>query len=297
MEIINNKWKQCGISIAGGNGYGNGLNQLSYPRGFFIDDDKSIYIADWGNHRIVQWKCDAKTGQIVAGGNGRGNRNDQLNYPRDILVDKKNRSLIISDRKNKRIIRWFHQSKTDQEILVSDIECWGITMDNNGFIYAAICDKNQVRRWEHGEKKGKIVVDGNHSNQLNGPTCVFVDKDYSVYISDYNNHRVVKWTKDATEGIVVAGGNGKGNSLKQLSCPEGLMVDHLGRVYVVDCANHRVMRWREGDTEGEILVGGNRQGKEANQLNFPTDLSFDNQRNLYVVDCDNHRIQKYETDD
>jgi hypothetical protein len=35
-----------------------------------------------------------------------------------------------------------------------------------------------------------------------------------LYVSDRDNHRVMKWIKDAKEGIVVAGGNGQGNSLR-----------------------------------------------------------------------------------
>ncbi|CAF1155941.1 unnamed protein product [Adineta ricciae] len=301
MEIKHNKWKSNGTTIAGGNGCGRNSNQLNYPRGFYVDSDKSLYIVDWGNHRIVHWKHEAKSCQVVAGGNGRGNRNNQLNYPRDVLLDKGNHSLIISDRKNQRIVRWFHHSKTDQEILISDIDCWGITMDRKGYIYAAICENNEVKYWKDKDKDGKLVAGGNKEgdalNQLHGPTCVFVDENYTLYVADYNNHRVMKWVRDAEEGIVVAGGNGKGKSLKQLSCPEGVTVDQLGRVYVVDCANHRVMRWTEGKDEGEIVVGGNGQGNGSNQLNFPTDLAFDDAGNLYVVDCDNHRIQKYEPDD
>ncbi len=33
----------------------------------FIDDDQTIYVADLGNHRIVEWKSDATNGQVVAG--------------------------------------------------------------------------------------------------------------------------------------------------------------------------------------------------------------------------------------
>ncbi|CAF4404498.1 unnamed protein product, partial [Adineta steineri] len=86
---INTKWKQYGITIAGGNGRGNKLNQLNGPKGIYVDDDhQTIYIADWGNHRIVEWKYAAKNGQIVAGGNGNRNRSDQLNNPTDVIVDK-----------------------------------------------------------------------------------------------------------------------------------------------------------------------------------------------------------------
>jgi hypothetical protein len=49
---LDKKWKQDGIIVAGGNGKGNKLNQLFNPRGIFIDDDQTIYIADYDNHRM-----------------------------------------------------------------------------------------------------------------------------------------------------------------------------------------------------------------------------------------------------
>ena len=76
---------------------------------------------------------------------------------------------------------------------------------------------------------------GNRLNQLNDPVYIFVDQDQSVYVSDQGNSRVMKWTKGAKEGVVVAGGQGQGNSLTQLSYPRGIIVDQLDTVYVVDC--------------------------------------------------------------
>ncbi|CAF4560348.1 unnamed protein product, partial [Rotaria sp. Silwood2] len=69
----NARWQQNGITVAGGNRQGNGINQLSYPLGLYVDDDQTFYVADESNHRIVEWKCGATSGQVVAGGNGQGN--------------------------------------------------------------------------------------------------------------------------------------------------------------------------------------------------------------------------------
>ncbi|CAF1311589.1 unnamed protein product [Adineta steineri] len=272
------------------------LNQYQPPikQKIFIDNDKSIYVADYENHRIVKWKLNSNTGEIIAG----GNQNNQLNYPRDIIFDSENNSFIISDKGNKRVIQYSDQNQTDQQILVSNIDCFGITIDQNGFIYVSDFENHEVRRWKQGDVVGELVAGGNGKgdqlNQLNGPSFIFIDKDYSLYISDRENHRVMKWGKDAKEGIVVAGGNGYGNSLKQLSHPRGVIVDHLDQIYVADQGNHRVMRWCEGNDEGEIVVGGNGNGNQSDQLNGPAGLSFDNEENLYVVDQGNHRIQKYE---
>ncbi|CAF0931466.1 unnamed protein product [Adineta steineri] len=292
------KFQQFGITVAGRNEQGQELNQLFCPRGMFIDNNKSIYIADSSNHRIVKLKLNSNEGQIIAGENGSGNQNSQLNFPTNIISDKENNSFIVSDNLNRRVIRYFDNNQTNPEIIISNIKCFGLTIDKNGFIYTSDCSNHEVRRWKQGDTQGELVAggngQGNHLNQLNCPTNIFIDEDYSLYISDGKNHRVMKWRKDAKEGIIIAGGNGEGNSLKQLSYPEGVIVDHLGQIYVADCNNNRVMRWCERDKEGEIIVGGNGEGNQSNQLNLPTGLSFDNEENLYVVDWFNHRIQKYE---
>ncbi|CAF3912940.1 unnamed protein product [Adineta steineri] len=298
---INTKWKQHGVSIAGGNGNGNQLNQLNGPQSIYVDDDhQTIYITDYENDRIVRWKYGAKNGQVVAGGNSEGNRSDQLNSPTDVIVDRKNDSLIICDRKSSRVVRWSRQKDRNGETIICDINCWGLTMDKNGDLYVSDWKKDEVRRWKQGEKEGTIVAggngQGNHLNQLHCPTYIFVDEHHSVYISDCDNHRVMKWMKGAKEGIVVAGGKGQGNSLAQLSNPLGVIVDHLGNVYVADRDNHRIMRWCKGSKEGSIVVGGNGEGKQPNQFNYPATLSFDVHGNLYVVDHNNHRIQKFEID-
>jgi tripartite motif-containing protein 71 len=294
----NSTWKQSGITTAGGNAQGNQLNQLSWPCGICIDDgSQCIYIAEYENHRIVEWKYGATKGQVVAGGNGQGNRMDQLNGPVDVIVDKKRNSLIIADRGNKRVVRWSRQNDPNPQIIISNIVCGGLRMNNNGDLYVSDYEKDEVRRWKIGETNGTVVAGGNrqgdHLNQLNSPTWIFVDQDDSIYVSDRDNHRVMKWVKGGKEGIIVAGGQGEGNRLTQLSHPQGVIVDHLGHVYVVDSDNHRIMRWCLGSKEGSIIVGRNGYGQQPNQFNSPLGLSFDSQGNLYVVDSINNRVQKF----
>ncbi|CAF4160311.1 unnamed protein product, partial [Adineta steineri] len=167
-----NKWKQNAITAAGGYGKGQKLNQLAHPYGIFIDKKKNIFIADLWNDRIVEWKYNAKQGKVIAGGNGKGNRMDRLNGPTDVIVDHQNHSIIIANSGNRRVIRWLNEK---QQILIQNIQCWGLAIDKNGFLYVSDWEKHEVRRWKMGE---------------------------------YNN-----------EGIIVAGGNGKGDQLHQLSYP------------------------------------------------------------------------------
>jgi sugar lactone lactonase YvrE len=258
----------------------------------FIDDDQTIYVVDTCDHRIMEWKSDAINGQIVAGGN------DQLYLPTKMIIDKENDSLIICDYGNRRVVRWPRRNGQSGEILISNIDCRDLIMDNDGYLYVSDIGKHEVRRWKIGETEGTIVAGGNgpgnRLDQLNHPLHICIDEDHSVYVSDFYNHRVMKWMKGAEEGIVVAGGQGQGNGLRHLSSPMGIIVDQLGSVYVVDDDHHRVMRWLKGAKEGTIVVGGNGGGGQPNQFNQPIDLSFDRENNLYVVDWGNHRVQRFD---
>ncbi|CAF1525010.1 unnamed protein product [Rotaria sordida] len=157
-------------------------------------------------------------GQVVAGGNGQGNRLNQLDRSTDVLIDKETDSLIICDRWNRRVVRWSRRSGTTQgEILIDNIWCYGLAMDDQRYLYISDTDKHEVRRYQIGPKNGTIVAGGNGKgaglNQFNYPTYIFVDQQQTVYVSDRDNHRVMKWNKGAKEGILVAGGQGQGNAL------------------------------------------------------------------------------------
>ncbi|CAF5140740.1 unnamed protein product, partial [Rotaria sp. Silwood1] len=285
------------LTLAGGTRARNGINQLSYPCGLYVDDDQTIYVADRSNHRIVEWKRGATSGQVVAGGNGKGSGTHQLSDPLDVIVDKETDSLIICDTSNKRVVRWPRQNGTSGETIISNINCMSLTMDENGSLYVVDDGKAEVRRYRRGESQGTVAAGGNgrgnRLNQLNDQQYVFVDRNNSVYVSDWGNHRVMKWVEGAKQGIVVAGGQGEGNGLTQLYGPEGVVVDELGTIYVADGGNDRIMRWTKGATQGSVIVGGNGRGEQSNQLNRPIGLLFDRHGNLYVVDNGNHRVQKF----
>ncbi|CAF4098283.1 unnamed protein product, partial [Adineta steineri] len=292
------KWKQSAITVAGGNGQGNRLDQLNQPWGIYVDEDsESIYIVDGGNKRIVRWKFGAHTGEIVAGGKGKGSGIDQMDNPKDIILDKEEKSLIICDSNNMRVVRWSLQNSQDIEILIPGIICWSLAMHSNGDLYISDWNKEQVRRWQQGHKASTTVAGGNgrgnQSNQFNEPDYIFVDKNHSIYVADFMNNRVMKWMKNATKGIRVAPGEMSGENPNSLMQPIGVIVDHMGNIYVSSEKSHQITRWSPGAIEGVPVVGEKESGNGPTQLCGPYDLSFDQQGNLYVADTYNHRIQKF----
>ncbi|CAF4206877.1 unnamed protein product, partial [Rotaria sordida] len=142
---IDTRWAQNGVTVAGGHGQGSATNQLYWPHGLFVDDDQTIVITDYANDRIIQWKMGDTNGQVAARGNRQGNRLDQLYCPTDVLIDKETNSLIICDWQNRRVVRWSRRSGTTEgEILIDNIWCWGLAMDDQRYLYISDTDKNEV---------------------------------------------------------------------------------------------------------------------------------------------------------
>ena len=176
------------MTVAGGNGRGNVVNQFYGPCGLDIDDgNQSILIADTFNHRIIEWKMGASNGKVIAGGRGEGNRLDQLHCPTDVLIDKEQNSLFIADRLNRRVLRWSRRQGTTQgELIVDNISCTGLAIDHQRYLYVSDFGKHEVRRYTIGDKNGIVVAggngQGNQLNQLNYPTYLFVDEEQAVHV-------------------------------------------------------------------------------------------------------------------
>lgn len=190
--------------------------QFIYPLGVFVDTDKTVYIADQFEDSIVLWKTNEKQGQIVAGGHGKGNALNQFNMPTDVLIDKRTNSFIICDAGNRRIIRWRRKRDiTSGVVVVNNISCFGIAQDQQEYLYVSDIEKNEIRRFsrDNNYARGKIVAGGNGKgdglNQFDFPGYLFVDTEQSIYVSDWNNRRMMKWIKGAYQGIVFSNRIGK----------------------------------------------------------------------------------------
>jgi sugar lactone lactonase YvrE len=249
----------------------------------------------------MKWKLGVTHGEVVAGDKVMGRLLHQLNSPTDVIVDYESDSMIICDRGNKRVVRWPRQNNTTSgEIIISNIGCVGLTMDDRRFLYVADYEQHYVKRWKLGKNvEDERIVAGGYGlggliDQLSYPTFVFVDRNYSLYVSDSQNVRVVKWIEGALEGIVVAGGQGRGTGFTQLGSAQGIVVDRWGTVYVADETSHRIMRWPKGATQGSVILNGNTNPRQSNHLYNPVGFSFDRHGNLYVAERSQGRVQRFQ---
>ena len=136
---------------------------------------------------------------------------------------------------------------------------------------------------------------GSGSNQLNQPYGIEMDKiTNTLYIADYNNHRVMAYAKNATSGIVVIGGQGAGVNRTQLYNPLGIYLDYLSNsLLIANFAANNVVRWIRSEREW-ILMAGDINGvanSTSTTLRRVYDMILDPMGNMYATDRDNQRIQ------
>lgn len=132
-----------------------------------------------------------------------------------------------------------------------------------------------------------MTVSKNISTNLKGPQGLFVTDNGDIYIDNgASNHRVEKWTLNATSGIPVMNVNG--------TC-HGLFVDTNNTLYCSIGSQHKVVKvsLNSGATTPELAAGTGINGLTSDMLNAPRGIFVDRDFNLYVADCNNHRIQLF----
>ena len=284
------KWRQNGITIL--------TDDFNFQDTMDIDDNDTIFICRHIKGQVEEWQNNFTSRRIVAGGNGNGSETNQLSMPLDMIIYKKNHSIIICDGGNRRIVQWSLQNTTSGHVIISNIDCYGLAIDDRDDLYVSDHLKHEVRRWNMKTYENIVVAGGNgpgeDSTRLLQPTFLFITKDYSLYVADTQNSRIMKWIFNAKQGILIAGGYGQGDLLIQLYRPKTMIVDHSDNLYATDPSYNRIMRWNNGATEGSIVVGGNQNGNQSNQVNQPVDFVFDKYNNLYVLNTFNtRRLQKF----
>ena len=173
--------------------------------GLAMDDEGSLYVADYKKDEVRRYRRGETSGIVVAGGNGKGVGLHQLNYPLYVCGDGEH-AVYVSDYGNHRVMKWVKDAK-------------------EGIVVVG------------GRGAGKDLT------QLSHPRGVRVDTSGNVYVADGGNDRVMRWCRGATQGTVVVGGNGEGEGANQFNGPTGLSFDRQGHLYVAEYHNNRVQRF------------------------------------------------------
>lgn len=72
-----------------------------------------------------------------------------------------------------------------------------------------ILDTNNYRvlRWQLGDPMGFVIAGGHGSgttfDKIGSSYALFIDSQYNVFVSEYSNNRVTKWTAGNTTGSLL----------------------------------------------------------------------------------------------
>ena len=302
------------------NNGGISADSLSYPSGAAVDGSGNLYVADEGNHRVLEYNtplttdttADTVFGQggdftsnvcnfDTAGGNPTA---IDLCGPYGVALDG-SANLYVADEFNQRVLNYDTPLTTD------------VTADR------------VLGQGDFNHNLPNLV----HAEGIDGPQAVAIDASTTpnrVYVVDNNNNRVLGW-KDATSfangakaDLVIGQPDFLSNNCyyggptaSSLCNPYGVAVDGSGNLYVADDSNSRVLEYTNPFTAcGGVFpcVGGSAhlvfgQGNSftsggcnfdtsgttstAVDLCFPETVKVDGSGNLWVVDTYNSRVLEY----
>jgi hypothetical protein len=299
-----------GVTVAGGNGPGNRPDQLYYPNGVFIDKDDNIWVADASNGRVQKF-TPGNPDAVTIG----GNLPNHPTFPVNVFVCPDGAVYVADyfEGKVKRLAKdgtkWINVAGQHNELdLVR-----GVWVDKDGNVYCTqygyyfngtVNLDGMILKYPPHSSQWQIVAGGNGTgsalNQFSIPTSVMLDDGGNIYVADglndhgLDNARVMKWAPGATQGVIVAGGNGIGHALNQCAYPLHAFIDRNGDLYVSNSEPYNeIQKWPAGILHEHVVAGGNGTGDAADQLQGPFGI-YKKGKYLYVCDASNFRIQRFD---
>ena len=224
---------QSGSLTAGAqNNGGVSANSLSDPVEIALDSSGNLYVADYGNSRVMFYPAGSTSATQVYGQGGSFTSNivnnggisaNSLNQAQAVALDASD-DLYVADIYNNRVLFYPANSTTATQV-------YG---QGGSFI------------------TGTINNGGVSASSLNNPLALTVDGNGGLYVVDRSNNRVLFYPFGSTIANRVYGQSGSftsnaqnngGVSANSFSGPWSVALDTSGNVYVADYGNSRVLEY------------------------------------------------------
>jgi streptogramin lyase len=183
--------------------------QLIDPQRIAVDSKGNVYVSDYGDNKIK--KITPSGAVTVFAGNA-----GEFNTLRGIAVDRED-NVFIADYGNNKV------KKITPSGMVSPFADFtapnAITVDVDGNVYVA--GPYQIKKITDGVASpfaGSIKGDDDMFDQITG---IAVDKNGTVYVSDYHNFKIKKVTPLRSVSTIA-----------NMSHPQGIAVDKNGDLYI-----------------------------------------------------------------
>jgi hypothetical protein len=255
------------------------------PTTIFIDRNDTIYVIVEDKNLVKIWN----EGNV----NPTRTISNNLSSPCDLFVIN-NGEIYITNSYNYQINKWTLNATYGEPVMLSPGTCSRIFIDLNNYFYCSMFYDNQVIKISLNENSsiwttvaGNTTA-GSESNMLNQPESIFVDQNFNLFVADWSNNRIQKFSSEQLNGSTVAG---NGDTIT-LSGPTDVVLDDDGYIFIVDWNGERIVG--SGPYGFRCLVGcSGLIGSTSSQLYYPTSFAFDRYANIFVVDNGNQRIQKF----
>jgi len=144
-------------------------------------------------------------------------------------------------------------------------------------------DMEYIFERQVGGKEGKLP------SEFNYPVCIASDSYDNVYVTDWRNNRIQKFSSDGK--FLLEMGN---QSSPKLNLPIGIDIDNDNNIYVVDYGNHRVIKY---DENGNLILTFGKKGTKNGEFRSPRGIFVDRlKEEVIVADYSNYRIQIFDLD-
>ena len=214
-----------------------------YASGLDVDPSGNVYIADTGNDQVAAY---GPTGKQLWRVGVRGTKQlGRFNNPRDVAY--LSGKLYVDD------TGWNRVQVLDASNGAADLAVAGaLRLDaRNHRRRGWIGQSRDLCQRGHPEPGAGVHAGGwadpyvryrpgSGPGQLNAPRDAATDSAGNVYVADYNNNRIAKFSPT---GAPLKGWGTRGSANGQFIRPYGVAVDAANRVYVADSDNNRIQQF------------------------------------------------------
>lgn len=264
----------------------------------------NLYVADTADNRILRFlspfanlnrvQPDAVYGQPNFATNTASTTSNGLSQPRGVAVDSSG-NLWIADTGNHRVLRYpasvlNNATQPAADLVIGQKDFSSGTANAGGTISASGFDT---------------------------PMGIAFDSQNNLYVSDYNNTRVLRFAAPLASNMAATAVWGENNfavrgvpqtaTASSLAGPVGLSVDNAGNLYVAVPADNRVVIFPVSTAIGAIAKNtlgqtdfstttantGSSPLASAASVSTPQDVKTDSSGNVFVVDNGNNRVLQF----
>jgi uncharacterized protein (TIGR03437 family) len=288
--------------------YGIGSKGFNAPLGMAVDSTTgNLYVADTGNNRVLRFPApfsnpsraepDAVYGQPGFTTLTAGTTKGLMSAPRALAFDSGG-NLWVADTGNNRVLRF--SASLLNSLTPPDADT---VIGQKDFFSGAA-------------NSGGPAISG---SGFSTPAGLVFDQQDNLYVSDFNNARVLKFSAPLGPTVVnpvasdvigqpgfVTGAVSAQTTNATLAGPAGLSVDSSGNLYVTDPGDNRVLVFPlkalsngaqtvfgQSDFASTTANVGVFPSASPNTLYAPADVKLDASGNLYVADTGNNRVLGY----